>query len=128
MLEHRQIQRVNALPAFCVNQRGNAAGIVEGVGQLLRRPPCIQRYRDGADCLARPERHHPFRIIAHTDSDAITVAYAVCQQQRCQSRDLIEMFGEGESFLLVDKEFPITMEARRDEHLTQIRDGVLVHR
>ena len=60
--------------ALAVEYRGARAGILERVVQFVAGPPRIQRDRDRADRLTRPERQHPFRIVAHADRHAIALA------------------------------------------------------
>jgi len=104
---HHADQRRDAFRALTVDQKCRGRGIVQGKRDFGRRPPGIDRDRNGADRLHGPEAHQPFGIVAHADGDAIAFFDSGIAQEMRQRRDLGEVLPVGDLLVAIDEEYAV---------------------
>ena len=125
--EVRQVWR-EPLEALAVEEQHLAAGVGDRVLELGPEPPRVQRDRDRAERHRRPEAHHPLRVVAHADGDAVALADAVLgASQAASPATIAEVLGVRRALAVVDEEVAIAERGGRREEVAHRRRGALEH-
>ena len=104
-----------------VGEHDGDAGVAQRVGELVGRPPRVQRHDDGADERRAPERHDELGQVAHGDGDAVTGPDTERGLQLArQAAGLASHVGEGQALVLEDD---VDQRFVRRAHLEHVDDG-----
>ncbi len=83
----------------------DAAGVLEGKGQLLGAPPHVEGDGDGAGQQRPPERDDPLGQVAHGDGHPVPLGDPVVRTQATgKGGGEPVVVGEGDVLVLVDEE------------------------
>ena len=110
--------RVAALRPLDVGDQDGGPAVLEGVVELVGRPPGVQRDGDGPDRRDGRERDHPLRVVPHADRHAVTGDDPVAvYEERGERVDVGHHLGEAPPLVLVDEERRVAPSAGAGEDL-----------
>ena len=118
----------SSVVALLVTNEHRCARVDKCEVHLVFCPPRVHRHVDRAYRNNCRKRHHPFRVVAHCNGNAVTFFHTVCiDEQVGKPIYLIHRFGKRPRLTLVHKKRFVAVAARARKNLSKMSGCIFEH-